>query len=203
MAKYIELEKGQRFGSLTVIEQKESDKFQASRYLCKCDCGGEIIAMGSRLKRGITTNCGHNHRHSKIIGKRFGKLVVESFAGPNKNGTSVYLCKCDCGQYAQVRVQSLTSGNTQSCGCSRKQEHFHDDLEGKKFGMVTVLEYSHQNEARQAMFKCKCDCGNEFVARGVSVKSGNTKSCGCLRDKGVKEYWEKKRLEKEEAHVQG
>lgn len=27
---------------------------------------------------------------------------------------------------------------------------------------------------------CECDCGTEFIARANDVRTGNTKSCGCL-----------------------
>lgn len=32
------------------------------------------------------------------------------------------------------------------------------------------------------MWLCRCDCGKEKVLQGKLIKSGNTKSCGCLRD---------------------
>lgn len=58
------------------------------------------------------------------------------------------------------------------------------DLTGKRFGKLTVIEYSHTerngNEIR-AYWKCKCDCGNETTVKGKELKSGNTKSCGCLK----------------------
>lgn len=33
---------------------------------------------------------------------------------------------------------------------------------------------------RQIQYLCKCTCGNEIIVRGVYLRSGNTKSCGCL-----------------------
>ena len=37
------------------------------------------------------------------------------------------------------------------------------------------------------MYRCKCDCGNEIEVIGQNLKNGNTKSCGCLRGKNLKE----------------
>lgn len=31
------------------------------------------------------------------------------------------------------------------------------------------------------MWLCQCDCGNEVTVSGNRLRSGNTKSCGCLR----------------------
>lgn len=53
--RYIDLT-GQRFGRLTVLRRVEnkvvSSRNQKSQWLCKCDCGNEIIAQGSKLRTG-------------------------------------------------------------------------------------------------------------------------------------------------------
>ena len=51
--------KGENFGRLGVIQfydVRKSDR--RSRWLCKCECGNEVIAVGSELKRGNTLSCG-------------------------------------------------------------------------------------------------------------------------------------------------
>lgn len=47
---------GKRFGRLTVL--KLTTKIGESRWLCKCDCGKEIIVKGSYLTTGDTRSCG-------------------------------------------------------------------------------------------------------------------------------------------------
>ncbi|KKL06779.1 hypothetical protein LCGC14_2592630, partial [marine sediment metagenome] len=54
------------------------------------------------------------------------------------------------------------------------------DLIGKNFGRLIVEKSAHSNKAGQAFWKCKCDCGNIIIARSDSLRTGNTKSCGCL-----------------------
>lgn len=54
------------------------------------------------------------------------------------------------------------------------------DLTGMKFGRLTVISYSHTNKNRCPFWNCKCECGNELKINGASIKSGHTKSCGCL-----------------------
>lgn len=59
---------------------------------------------------------------------------------------------------------------------------------GQKFGRLTVLglhhvlPYKRKNgiiENREC-YLCKCDCGKEIVTLKNSLRTGNTKSCGCL-----------------------
>ena len=51
---------------------------------------------------------------------------------------------------------------------------------GKKYNMLTVLEFDHKNKAYKKYFKCRCDCGKEVVVRADKIESGHTKSCGCI-----------------------
>lgn len=55
------------------------------------------------------------------------------------------------------------------------------DLTNKRFNRLTVLHRSSANSTQnKPMWVCKCDCGNITTVRGTDLKSGNTKSCGCL-----------------------
>lgn len=54
-----------------------------------------------------------------LTGQRFGRLVVEGFAGTDKKRNVLWSCKCDCGQRRVVTGNNLKSGHTKSCGCSR------------------------------------------------------------------------------------
>lgn len=53
---------GQRFGKLVVVERAEdyiSPKGQhLTQWLCKCDCGNEIIVIGNNLKKQLVKSCG-------------------------------------------------------------------------------------------------------------------------------------------------
>ena len=54
------------------------------------------------------------------------------------------------------------------------------DLTGQRFGRLVVLERAENNMHRKTQWKCRCDCGNERVIEGNSLRRGVTKSCGCL-----------------------
>ena len=55
---------------------------------------------------------------------------------------------------------------------------FRQDLTGKRFGRLTVLEFV-PNDKPHSYWKCKCDCGNIVITNAQSLKSADTKSCGC------------------------
>lgn len=54
------------------------------------------------------------------------------------------------------------------------------DLSGQIFGRLLVISYSHSDKNKRKCWNCLCECGNSLVVLGASLKSGNTKSCGCL-----------------------
>lgn len=57
-----------------------------------------------------------------------------------------------------------------------------EDLTGKKFGRLTVLKKVGSNERKQVVWLCQCDCGSPPIeVTSASLKSGNTKSCGCIK----------------------
>ena len=65
-----------------------------------------------------------------------------------------------------------------------------EDLTNKKFGRLTVIERSDdiEREGHKPVptWKCKCECGNVVTVRGHQLKTGKTKSCGCLnREKTI------------------
>jgi hypothetical protein len=54
------------------------------------------------------------------------------------------------------------------------------DLLNKKFGRLLVIAVAPTKKGR-AVWRCKCDCdGNEQNYDGAHLRSGHTKSCGCL-----------------------
>lgn len=58
------------------------------------------------------------------------------------------------------------------------------DLTGQKFGRLLVIGEGkgklRNNGQKRITWECKCDCGNSIDVPGYCLKSGNTKSCGCL-----------------------
>jgi hypothetical protein len=51
---------------------------------------------------------------------------------------------------------------------------------GEKFGQLTVMECCGTDKQQRRVYKCLCDCGNYTITTAPHLRSGNTKSCGCL-----------------------
>jgi hypothetical protein len=59
------------------------------------------------------------------------------------------------------------------------------DLSGRKFGRWTVLRADKKNSPRRK-WQCRCVCGKLRSVDSHSLKSGTSKSCGCLRTEELK-----------------
>jgi len=57
-----------------------------------------------------------------------------------------------------------------------------NDLTGKRFGRLTVIEQAGRSKHRYVLWKCVCDCGNEVVKSGHELMEGKTVSCGCYKN---------------------
>ena len=55
------------------------------------------------------------------------------------------------------------------------------DLTGRRFGKWTVLGLAPKDKNGHTMWRCLCDCGTEKIISGLALKSGRTKSCGCIK----------------------
>ena len=56
------------------------------------------------------------------------------------------------------------------------------DITDQRFGKLVAKEYIGSNIKGDAYWKCLCDCTNIVIVEGRCLRSGNTKSCGCLHD---------------------
>lgn len=59
--------------------------------------------------------------------------------------------------------------------------HNFKDITGMRFGRLTVLGYVEKTPRRMSIWRVRCDCGVEFNTYGYALRSGATRSCGCLR----------------------
>lgn len=173
---------GQRFGNLVAVKPTGERKNGHVIWECKCDCGKTSYARKSSLSSGSVNSCGCSRTIAKdIVGKKFGRLTVIGPTDKRQGTNVVWECRCDCGNITFVTSGSIKSGNTKSCGCSWKERG--KDLTGMKFGYLTAIRPTDKREANYVIWKCRCDCGNTKFARAGSLTTGNTKSCGCLKDK--------------------
>jgi hypothetical protein len=58
------------------------------------------------------------------------------------------------------------------------------DITHQTFGRLTAIGRA-PNKGRRTVWVCKCDCGNTISVDTSALRSGNTKSCGCLQKERV------------------
>ena len=80
----------------------------------------------------------------------------------------------------------LRNGTKTSCGCKRKKPRNGRfvDMTGKKIGKWTVLkrapDHINKNGSRSVKWICQCECGEIRSLFAGCLKSGGSKSCGCI-----------------------
>lgn len=183
MGKLIDLQ-DKKFGDLTVIGRGPNTSDNKAQWFCQCECGNVVLRTSKTLRNGAT-NCGCKKRTTvkNLVGQQFGKLTVIERCGSDKNNKATWNCLCNCGKEVIVRGSDLTAGRIKSCGCL-KTKLLSQDLTGKTFGKLTVLEPTEQRINHNIAWKCKCDCGNICIVPTNHLVTGNTQSCGCLVSKG-------------------
>lgn len=144
MTGWIMKEHGVPDSLLTVIKEVEphitSGGNKQIQYLCKCNCGKEVVLKGSAIRNGNTKSCGclkkkklaeRNAKNSSVkVGNRYGKLVVIKDLGMRKQESRNKmerwsLCQCDCGSTPiEVKNNMLQTGCKKSCGCLQSQGEF-------------------------------------------------------------------------------
>lgn len=111
-----------------------------------------------------------------LVGKRFGKLVVEEYADSTASGQRRWLCRCDCGNTCIATTGNLNRGHTTNCGCKKSP-----DLTGQRFGKLTVLGRSERTATRGKrtvkLWECQCDCGTITYKATDTLKNESMSCC--------------------------
>lgn len=168
----------QKFGMLTAIKYS-GNKNRKSIWLCRCECGEEKNVRKDKLKAGRTKSCGCQKKFIDLTGNKYGMLEVIERVEYENNSTT-WLCKCDCGNERVAVSKALKNGTVWHCGC--KITNKLRDLTGKRFGRYLVIKRAENDKNNNVRWLCKCDCGNERVVYARSLITGESKSCGCLKD---------------------
>ena len=133
---------------------------------------------------------------NNLTGKVFEWLTVDHYVGQktvgknNKTTRSLWDCICICGNHVVTTSLSLQTGAIKSCGCKKKLEskkRIKNEV-GKIYNNLLVKELlDEHNKDGRVLFLCECLlCGKECKVTGKALRSGTTKSCGCLKEENRK-----------------
>ena len=191
---------GVKVGATTVIAKSGVDKQGAVVWLCRCDCGETRLATSAQInaKNIRLCKCQRNidgrtaPKSHDLTGRTFDRLTVVEQVPTNKKQAR-WLCDCLCGNKTSVLASCLVYGTTKSCGCLRKESKRHgrnstqESLIGKVYGRYTVISQIDEDGRLRDRWLCRCECGTEKAVGGKPLRTGNTKSCGCLKAEIISE----------------
>lgn len=86
------------------------------------------------------------------VGDKFNKLIVIDFDGKDKHGFNTWACQCKCGNIIHnISTNSLSSGNTKSCGCLQKEAAIKSGKKRRKYNKYDLtgeygIGYTSKNE---------------------------------------------------------
>ena len=122
-------------------------------------------------------------RSVDLSGKVFGRLTATHVVGRSPDGAFLWLCRCSCGKYVAREASRIRRGAVQSCGCLQLEAAARnaDDLSGQTFGRLLALAPMVTRIGGSIVWCCKCSCGAECTTTAYKLRSGETRSCGCLR----------------------
>lgn len=61
------------------------------------------------------------------------------------------------------------------------------DVTNERYGKLVALRFVKTDASKRTLWEFKCDCGNTIIKRLGDVRTGDTKSCGCLHRKTLSE----------------
>jgi len=130
---------GQRFGRLIAIKWVSTNNQGNSEWLCKCDCGKEIIVNSQRLKIGKTRSCGclsseiviarnksnakYNARNNRLYriyyGMRSRCYNAKEYHYPDWGGRGIRICEEWLESFENFQKWALANGYSDDLSIDR------------------------------------------------------------------------------------
>ena len=105
-----------------------------------------------------------------LAGQRFGRLVAVERSGRSDCGSTMWLCKCDCGSLVSVQYSNLKSGATKSCGClNQENREKRNQKHGGSFRGKTERLYRVWRGMIGRCYDPKHNSFKDYGSRGIAV----------------------------------
>ena len=97
-----------------------------------------------------------------ILYKDFNMLtLIREIKKRDKNGGKYALYKCDCGKECEIRISSVKTGNTNSCGCGRYSS---------KYGLIKKIpEYRIWTDIKTRCYNKNHSSYSNYGGRGIKM----------------------------------
>ena len=141
----------------------------------------------------------YGNRFDDLANKRFGRLVAIKRISPVGQKKVKWLCKCDCGKEVEAFATYLQVGDTQSCGCLKKDlenKHLREKYDEKRVDGVAMQLFKGKEPRKDS------STGYRGVTRYYTRKSNQERFRAWLTVKG-KQYYKSGFKTAEDAYYNG
>ena len=113
------------------------------------------------------------NRINDLTGKTFSMLTVDKLSHTKPNIGAFFVCTCKCGNTVTISGRVLKNGKKKNCGCRKNKKL----LNGRTYGKLEVLCFTHKDDRGSYCYDCRCDCGNTVNLSSARLKALRVKSC--------------------------
>ena len=139
---------------------------------------------GPKMKKSFKQWCDENKRQDLLDRWDYEKNTLSPEEVSYASGKKIYF-KCPKGVHESEprKVCVITCGTQKNFYCNECNKIWNaqiDDLTGKQFGQLTVLELDkdRNKKSKQTYWKCKCSCGATVSVGASALKDGVQVTCG-------------------------
>lgn len=112
-----------------------------------------------------------------LVGRMFGRLIVDSFDRIDHNRRYRWICQCSCGNFKSIDGAFLRRGLTRSCGCFARETSAATKAANKEaftgsrrtHGLTDSRTYSSWNMMIQRCTNPNRDNYEAYGGRGIKV----------------------------------
>jgi hypothetical protein len=102
-------------------------------------------------------------------GSQIGNWIVLNDGEKDKNGNTVFRCKCQCGNIVGIRVEYLSGNKVKSCGCMNIAGECTKSGRHRINGLTGISEYSIWSGMIRRCTKTDHPRWNSYGGRGITV----------------------------------
>ena len=167
---------GERFNDWEVIDWVIGERKEVE-WICRCKCGNIKQQKVDNIKNGrskMCKECADKKRKQEKKEKEEKILKIKFNNHLNWTEENTFI-----GTYNEFLEECKKRKEIQQKEKKAKEKEEIDKELGKKYGRLKVIEIIKPKKGL-TKWRCKCDCGNEYIGIGKYIKYGNIKSCGCI-----------------------